>query len=761
MAFQYELSFVGIPFVSDKGIAIRMGQKGNPFVENDLQTPRKHQVLSTLYDEINRIIPIELFQEYTPYKPSSYVDSLSTPPMQPMEVRLGEFFYPHSMSRWSVFRGLATTSIVNSMLAVTAGNAPAEFIMKSVPLSPDNPSGTDPNDTWKISTNMYMLPPRCLAEHGGQFDGLYLITLVDDRYFTSSTLTSLNITSLQTWEAVISQLSLDLGFNVSLYSSISSVYGRPEPDSQLWVAGSQEAASLLDCVAMNVGRSVVRNYDGNFVLYTPAESYALTLDNRGSDNPVRVAGGDFYALSGSRNAALPTEINVTFPKYIVGNDPVPHFYNPRYTSPRPTAWVEDSYGAAYTVTTPIQSAGTFTSGVTGISQWTIESVSKALYATESAAGGSPTNQTQLAALSTQLAADRAAFQTYAFLDEVYTGTYAWEPEGLHDITWTYSERKGLATTRVTRYPWDEVMSKTSQHATFAADGGFVISGGVGGKSVAQTWRDQLSGVGYGVNLVTLGSSFQMTDGVLNNGIKEINVQLASGGIGSGLIGSGVINNYNIGSGAVYWYNLGSGCIRSGHITPYALPICAIDAVTNVCAFTSGATSGVVTGIKVEYTRINFYAPFCPTYSGAIVCVTNPINCCSGTISSGTIATDCCPSNLLSITMYVTFTSPDCVCWNYGIVLTWNGVDRWQSAPYTDPCSNVEQTLYFLCNSGGVWELAYIVGSPDPCFPNIPAFGTPTSTSCNPFVVEYSVVVSPDAGTCNCPSGTTVTITVTT
>jgi hypothetical protein len=88
-----------------------------------------------------------------------------------------------------------------------------------------------------------MLPPRPLAELGGSFDGLYLVTLVDERYYWQNMPVRLPIQQGMTWDYLLNELAIVLGIVLYTNSPIEDVYGKPELDSQLWTC--QESATTL------------------------------------------------------------------------------------------------------------------------------------------------------------------------------------------------------------------------------------------------------------------------------------------------------------------------------------------------------------------------------------------------------------------------------------------------------------------------------------------------------------------------------------
>lgn len=453
-ALDFNLTFAGVPFFSDDARPVRLSidGTGGRFLA-------KQQPEDTLLDDVDRLFPFDWTQEFGysneyPGRDFGALAHLTKVQNEPgPKLRVGEYYYPNGARKWSYFRGLATSSQVKAMVAATQGS-PATFLMNSQPQG----GGTR---TYGISTSLYLLPPRPLGEQAGQFDGLYLVTLVDERWHWQFKPVDLSPDSSSTWASLIATVATALGASVT-YSSISSAYGTPEPDSQLW-ARQAPAALLLDTLAANVGMTVVRNYDGTYKLYTTAESLALSQTSRrdSSGRIVRLMGGDSAGgaslpagdLSAGRKAVLPATVRVSFPKYVSGDDPIPHYLNARGQA---TRHYEDGYGDRYSVDV---SGG----GISGVR--VINTTAKALYATEAAAfGGAPTNATQLTALSSALASDLLAGLTATGLDESYLGVFPWTPDGLHDVLFTYSASRRTASTRAVRQEWNADV-REFQHGT--------------------------------------------------------------------------------------------------------------------------------------------------------------------------------------------------------------------------------------------------------------------------------------------------------
>ncbi len=576
MSLEYELSFASVDFFPDEALPFDLekliGELGKG-LNIDLTNSEPNRPAEDLYKEINRTLPLDYSEDFFLFSdyPGRNIGAIAaqdpgTPDPSPHRLRPGTFYYPHDMSRWSAFRAFATSSQVKAMLVATQGNSPQPFIMKSNPISPRHED--DDQASYNITTQLYMLSARPLRELGGTgFDGLYLVTLVDERfYFRRAQIpVSFHFHELTSWDSLITQIANTLGIVIT-YSPISSAYNFPEPDSQLWT-NAEDTSALIDAIAYNIGRVVIRNLDGSYVLQSATEAIASVASNRlGVSNSIdritRLAGGDlFYSgnllpvgdLSAQKNAVVPSKIIVTYPYYVIGNDPVPHYLNSRYQPQRPGCWYEESYGSVYQSEVPITSGGILVSGLTGISPNTLHSTAKALISGEiqAASGMLPINFSGLNALTTQIATDFYAWKVGYALNEVYPGTYVWSPEGLHDIVWTYSEKLHVSSTKLVRSPWNQIIREMQQSHAPPDSNHTNIPKGVGGPSVPQTWRDNsliggssVLSTDIGANntsiLVLDGSSYPQNNrwnGIINSGLADEEIMYCEGMAGTNVIGA--------------------------------------------------------------------------------------------------------------------------------------------------------------------------------------------------------------------------------
>ncbi len=499
----FELSYAGIPFLLDFAKIPRMKPEEESYHDENLATyfPRKYQPDGELTEQLDRMIRTELSQIISEENPTTanLQDLPWSEAHQPRPDLIGfnKFYYPTNATRYGVFVGLMTSAMVRDVVTATqGGRALATFKMVGAPRSNLNAGQVSANYT--ISTQMAMLPPRLLGEDGTagiKRDGLYAVVLVDTRYDWQQKHVTLKPDGTTTWEDLLAEVATALGEDIEFLSTPEDVYGVPEPDSQLW-ASSENAAILLDAIAYNTGRTVVRTLDGVINLMTHEESDTTVALNRPLIEVLeRYAGGDMFQrfernnandLNTTKNSIAPKEIIVNFPTYVDQNAPIPHYVNDRNRGQQQTSRFTRSPGGVFQVTVPIQSGPVYSSGISGAGSHFITTTAKALLDSESDA--TPSNSSGLTALALQLANDYWEERTITGLDEVYPGIFAWSPEGLHDIVWTYSAFSRQVTTRVFRSPWT-YSKEQFQTATPKASGQSPVVLGGGGHPVAQTWRD--------------------------------------------------------------------------------------------------------------------------------------------------------------------------------------------------------------------------------------------------------------------------------
>ena len=154
---------------------------------------------------------------------------------------LNTLYYPSwGCTRWSEFWGVMTRQELNAVEAnCYSGNYGATN--QSAPLVIQTANGT-------ITTPMYMLPPKPLMEREANTnfysptdnstnisdakmaDGLYLICLVDYRYFLQYAPAQTSFSCSSSWEGLLSQLASNAGINLSV-NSVAGIYDHVERET--------------------------------------------------------------------------------------------------------------------------------------------------------------------------------------------------------------------------------------------------------------------------------------------------------------------------------------------------------------------------------------------------------------------------------------------------------------------------------------------------------------------------------------------------
>lgn len=411
---------------------------------------------------------------------------LPNPPPPSLEIGLGCLWYPCGMSRHAIYHGIMHTADVTALgkLVQAAPGTALTFKMASGDAT--------------VSTPMFVLPPRPCVE-----DGLYLVTLVDDRFFRAgSGAGKIRPDGTLTWASLITALATALGVTLTS-ASVDAAYYKPEPDSGLY-SSNESAAALLDMAAANVGRVVVRNLDGTYKLEEYSAGNTAAAANRlDADGSVlsslwggKILPVDPATASDWRPMVVPASVVVTFPKWVTGSG----YYEPStYRQYR-----KDSYGDVYEKTVTLADLGAPYSGWTaGPGKKVVRTTAKAEFAdaAAAAAGTSPTNGSDLTTLAQRQAKDFYD-STAAALDETYLGVVARQLDGATDCVWCV--RDGEIYTRVVRRPFEYGSSERQQCINALSP---VADNHVDNVHVVNVYDDSHPPVliGWQVERVTLGS----------------------------------------------------------------------------------------------------------------------------------------------------------------------------------------------------------------------------------------------------------------
>lgn len=170
--------------------------------------------------------------------------------MRKRPIKINRLYWPVGASRWAVGHFLCTEEQLAQIRPIVfPGDGepdPALLLL-------------DSSLTFNIQPSLYMLPARPLAQIAG-LNGVYLLTLVDQRYYWWSHSTELlTITEgTTTWANLYSSIATILGVAITT-DAIDADYLKPSAS----MAARYEALPLvLDAIAYNLGQRIVRKLDG-------------------------------------------------------------------------------------------------------------------------------------------------------------------------------------------------------------------------------------------------------------------------------------------------------------------------------------------------------------------------------------------------------------------------------------------------------------------------------------------------------------------
>ncbi len=225
---------------------------------------------------------------------------------QPPRQKLNSLFWPTGAGRWSRGLFLADDDIKKRIVAAAHSYSSASLELKW---------GDSDNTKTALSTRVYLLEPRPLSgivlnKQTAGSETLWLLPVVDVRYWWQYAPVDLEVSEGDSWASVIASIGSALGESISA-GPVGTRFKNPSPVdlTRRW----DNAAVLLDAVAWSIGKRVVRTLAGGVVLQDSDEAEIFHADNLGNLPPV-VAGGRFDDSSGG----MPENLLVTFRKAIDG-----------------------------------------------------------------------------------------------------------------------------------------------------------------------------------------------------------------------------------------------------------------------------------------------------------------------------------------------------------------------------------------------------------------------------------------------------------
>lgn len=337
----------------------------------------------------------------------------ATPP------RLNQIYWPTGPTRWA--RAYFLVSKTTKDKIVQKCHSSSNNISQKLKWADEKTS---------LEASMFCLPPRQVADPSGATgDSLWLLTLVDDRYWWQyKDFGDNTVTTSTDWSSLISTLGSQFGITVSV-SSIASAYGKPDPVD--FTRRYLNAAILLDAAAASIGLRIVRDPLTGTVTAQGASS-ASSQVSANLDRPwQRISGGDFSAEKGD----LPASVVCTFRKI--------------------KQYLLRANGQLHTITKSVPAS---VQGSTQSRSLTVHCAAYADYDT----GDSLQNGTALDDLAGKIRDDFYAWAAKTY-DLTFAGIQNWTPTGFDDcILWSFGHPQGgqlQAQTRVQTLPpnfWPDI-----------------------------------------------------------------------------------------------------------------------------------------------------------------------------------------------------------------------------------------------------------------------------------------------------------------
>lgn len=313
-----------------------------------------------------------------------------------------------------------------------------------------------------LQTDLWMLPPRPLVQYPGQ-NGLWLLTLVDDRYYLTTTTSTGSITvnpGVTTWASLFAALAANTGVSVTV-DAISPTYLFPSDSLK---ARKDPYATYLDTLALNVGHRIVRHWNGTLRSMGNAASQAIQDTNRTAVKKLMSGGVQAWLQDPGYppdiRGGIPTSVQVLFPQA-----------NATTECPAQFDATDQLYVSTVTLAQlALPEYRGVTQGVLNAAK-TIHDSATAAYAY---GGSNPINQGELDALAVQIATDYYG-QALAGVECKIPYIFPWVPEGRNArIIWTY--RDDEVSTRIQRDTFNDTLDNLNHYSPTYGSVAEVITG---------------------------------------------------------------------------------------------------------------------------------------------------------------------------------------------------------------------------------------------------------------------------------------------
>lgn len=207
--------------------------------------------------------------------------------------RIGVLHWPVSASKWGVCHLVATGEQIATIRTVI-GTAPTAQSL----VIDDGYGGS-------VSTQMYLLPPRPIAQRG--VNEWYLLTLVDERWWWYQAGDARLSSDPASWTALLTALFTQIGVTPSV-GTIPSAYSTPNPSR--WNIGPQPVPLVIDAVCNQIGMRCVRKLDGTVSVVPYATATSDDASRWATIENLVLAGGRLVGADLGR--AAPASVDTVF-----------------------------------------------------------------------------------------------------------------------------------------------------------------------------------------------------------------------------------------------------------------------------------------------------------------------------------------------------------------------------------------------------------------------------------------------------------------
>lgn len=301
------------------------------------------------------------------------------------KLRINQLYWPTGAGRWSKGYFLCEQAIKDKLVA--SSDFPVFELKASTGVS-------------TLTADMYLLPPRQLSNVEGKTNNLWLLPLVDERYYWQ--FRHFGTTSISSWSSLFTSLGTQLGVTITA-DTINNDY--LEPDHIVLNRKYDNAAVILDAVAHSLNQRIVRQLDGTISSVGPSGSVTTNDSNHAptDEDWVLISGGQYYP------DPVPDSLDVLFPK---ASCAVPRCD-------------KDYYQTTHSASTYISDDRSSLTGTT-------KTVHSALWANYNNAQSTFKNESDCDNLGSRYATDYYAWQTAKHHDVTYAGIKSWTLSGIDD-----------------------------------------------------------------------------------------------------------------------------------------------------------------------------------------------------------------------------------------------------------------------------------------------------------------------------------------